>query len=126
MKIKAVQLHPQKKDGLFVLGEDGVTYEVELYKTPNGGLVLSATRENEKRSDSPTETKRPMKGYVYVLRVTKTIDDGESVSQRTEIQTGRVCTYDFRDAVKLSLDTESMPWDEKRAQRELISLQRVD
>jgi len=60
-----------------------------------------------------------MKTYAYTLRVTKS--DGIP-----RIQHGQVGCENFHTAVKLSLDTESMPWDEKRATRELVSLVRID
>lgn len=57
-----------------------------------------------------------MKTYAYSLKVTK------AFNKPPTLQSGTVSCKNFNEATKMALDTECMPWEEKRALRELVSL----
>lgn len=59
-----------------------------------------------------------MRDYVYVLRVTRK-------EQSPRIQSGHIHCENFHVAVKLLSDTDHLPWEDKTAKREIISLQEV-
>jgi hypothetical protein len=59
-----------------------------------------------------------MKTFVYAIRVTKQ-------GGTPKIETGTVHCLQFHEAVDIALGEEGLSWEEKRATRELVSIQEV-